>query len=214
VHGAHCDPTPALADNPLVAGPGTRRTRAPLRIETERLILRLPELNDAGEIAAYYRENQHHLQPWSPRWPPDVRTEEFWREQVPQRHADVTDGTAVALFLFEKRAPRRIAGNLSLTQIVRGAAQRCTIGYGLAARAQGQGLMVEAVRAAVAYAFDDLRLHRVTASYLPRNRRSADVLRRAGFQIEGYAKDYLRIDGRWEDHIIAAITNPAWQGRG
>ena len=74
--------------------------------------------------------------------------------------------------------------------------------------------MVEAVRAAVAYAFDDLRLHRVSASYLPRNRRSAHVLQRAGFQIEGYAKDYLRIDGRWEDHIIAAVTNPTWHGRG
>lgn len=197
-----------------MAPPGTRRTRAQVRIETDRLILRLPELEDAGEIAAYYRENRDHLQPWSPRWPPDVLSEEFWREQVPQRHADLADGTAVALFLFEKRAPRRVIGNLSLTQIVRGAAQRCTIGYGLAARAQGQGFMVEAVRAAVAYAFDDLRLHRVTASYLPRNRRSAHVLQRAGFEIEGYAKDYLRIDGRWEDHIITAITNPAWDGRG
>jgi [ribosomal protein S5]-alanine N-acetyltransferase len=197
-----------------VAPPGTRRTRGQVRIETERLILRLPEVDDAGEIAAYYRENRDHLQPWSPRWPPDVLREEFWREQVPQRRADHADGTAVALFLFEKRDPRRVVGNLSLTQIVRGAAQRCTIGYGLAARAQGQGFMVEAVRAAVAYAFDDLRLHRVTASYLPRNRRSAHVLQRAGFQIEGYAKDYLRIDGRWEDHIIAAVTNPAWHGRG
>lgn len=197
--------------------PGTRRTRADVRrvrIETERLILRLPERDDAGEIAAYYRENRDHLQPWSPRWPPDVLSEGFWREQVPQRQADLADGTAVTLFLFEKRAPRRVVGNLSLTQIVRGAAQRCTIGYGLAARAQGQGFMVEAVRAAVAYAFDDLRLHRVSASYLPRNRRSAHVLQRAGFQIEGYARDYLRIDGRWEDHIIAAITNPAWHGRG
>jgi [ribosomal protein S5]-alanine N-acetyltransferase len=185
-------------------------TRAHLRIETERLILRLPTPDDAGEIAAYYRQNREHLQPWSPRWPPDVLTEEFWREQVPLRQADHAEGTAVALFLFEKRAPTRVIGNLSLTQIVRGAAERCTIGYGLAAHAQGQGFMVEAVRGAVQYAFQDLRLHRVTASYLPRNRRSAQVLQRAGFQVEGYARDYLRIDGRWEDHLMAAITNPDW----
>jgi ribosomal-protein-alanine N-acetyltransferase len=183
---------------------------ADLRIQTERLVLRLPTLDDAGEIAAYYRQNRDHLQPWSPRWPPEVLTQEFWREQVPLRRADHADGTAVALFLFEKRAPTRVIGNLSLTQIMRGAAQRCTIGYGLAAQAQGYGFMVEAVRGAVRYAFHDLRLHRVTASYLPRNRRSARVLQRAGFQVEGYARDYLRIAGRWEDHIIVAITNPDW----
>jgi len=70
--------------------------------------------------------------------------------------------------------------------------------------------MQEAVRGSVTYAFGTLRLHRVMAGYVPRNRRSAAVLRRAGFTVEGYARDYLLIDGHWEDHILTAITNPEW----
>ena len=86
------------------------------------------------------------------------------------------------------------------------------MGYSLAEEVQGHGYMLEAVRGAVGYAFQELRLHRVSASYMPHNRRSAAVLRHAGFTIEGYARDYIRIEGRWEDHIMTAIVNPDWSG--
>ena len=79
------------------------------------------------------------------------------------------------------------------------------------ADAQGHGYMLEAVRGAVAYAFGTLGLHRVMADYMPRNRRSAAVLRQAGFVMEGYAREFLRINGRWEDHVLTAITNPDWR---
>ena len=104
-----------------------------------------------------------------------------------------------------------MVGNLSLTQIVRGALHACTLGYALSADAQGHGYMLEAVRGAVAYAFGTLGLHRVMADYMPRNRRSATVLRQAGFVVEGYAREYLRINGRWEDHVLTAITNDQWK---
>jgi ribosomal-protein-alanine N-acetyltransferase len=103
-----------------------------------------------------------------------------------------------------------VVGNLSLVHIVRGVLQACTLGYALAAEAQGQGYMLEAVRGSVAYAFGPLGLHRVMADYMPRNRRSAAVLRQAGFVIEGYAREYLLINGRWEDHVLSAITNGDW----
>ena len=80
----------------------------------------------------------------------------------------------------------------------------------MAADAQGKGYMLEAVRGAVRFAFQDLRLHRVMANYVPRNRRSARVLRQAGFEIEGYARAYLCLNGRWEDHVLTAITNSDW----
>jgi ribosomal-protein-alanine N-acetyltransferase len=60
----------------------------------------------------------------------------------------------------------------------------------------------------VAHAFGALGLHRMMASYMPRNRRSGTVLRRAGFVVEGYARAYLMINGRWEDHLMTAIVNP------
>jgi ribosomal-protein-alanine N-acetyltransferase len=70
--------------------------------------------------------------------------------------------------------------------------------------------MTEAVRGAVAFAFETWKLHRVAASYMPRNTRSAAVLERCGFKVEGNAPAYLLIDGRWEDHVLTAIINPGW----
>jgi [ribosomal protein S5]-alanine N-acetyltransferase len=186
--------------------PLRRRSNRP-PIETERLVIRLPQSADVPGIAAYYRTNREHLQPWSPTWPREVFTESFWRDQVVQRQADVVAGLAAGMFMFLRRGGE-LVGNISLTQIVRGNAQHAQLGYGLAAAAQGNGYMVEAVTAVVDYAFVDLALHRVAATYVPHNRRSAAVLRRAGFTVEGYARDYLLLDGRWEDHILTAIVNP------
>lgn len=178
--------------------------------ETERLRFRLPTAGDARAIAGYFLANRDHLQPWEPTLHPAVFTESFWQEQVPARRADLESGRQIRGFLFTRERPKQPIGHLSLTQIVRGALHACNIGYALAASAQGHGYMLETVRAVVAHAFGPLRLHRVMASYMPRNRRSASVLRRAGFLVEGYAHDYLLIDGRWEDHVLASITNPEW----
>lgn len=180
-------------------------------IATSRLVLRLPERRDAGAVAAYYRNNREHLGPWSPAWPDGVFTPEFWEEQATTREADLIAGVACSMFMFERERPHRVVGNVSLTQIVRGAAQSCWLGYGMAEWAQGQGLMTEAVRAAVELAFVDLGLHRVNAAYVPRNQRSGAVLRRAGFEVNGYARDYLLINGRWEDHVLTSISNPEWR---
>lgn len=92
----------------------------------------------------------------------------------------------------------------------RGASQSCLLGYNLAAREQGNGYMTEAVGGAVTFAFETWKLHRVVASYMPSNSRSAAVLQRCGFQVEGHAPAYLLINGRWEDHMLTAITNPRW----
>lgn len=178
--------------------------------QTVRLRARLPGPRDVGAILTYYRENLEHLRPWSPRWPPDLLTPQFWRDQVMRRQAESAAGMAYATFLFARHDDTRVLGNLSLTQIVRGAAESCSLGYGLAAEAQGQGYMVEAVRGSVEFAFGELGLHRVHAAYVPHNRRSAMVLRRAGFRVEGYARDYLRIDGRWEDHVLTSAISGDW----
>jgi len=68
--------------------------------------------------------------------------------------------------------------------------------------------MTEAVRAATAYSFETLRLHQVHANYVPTNEASARVLRRAGFTVYGYVRDYLYIDGAWRDHVMTVLTDP------
>jgi [ribosomal protein S5]-alanine N-acetyltransferase len=192
--------------------PGRPGARARVILfETERLRLGLPGVGDAAEIARFYVSNRDHLQPWSPTLHPGLFSERFWRDEVGRRRAEFDGGREARGFLSTRDEPARVIGNLSLTQISRGAFHACTLGYALAADAQGRGYMLEAVRGAVAYAFGPLGLHRVMANYVPRNRRSAAVLRRAGFVVEGYARDYLMINGRWEDHVMTAIANSAWQ---
>jgi len=179
-------------------------------IRTERLELRLPTAEDAAEVVRFYRENRAHLEPWSPDWPPAFLTEAFWSDQAEQRAQEHRAGLGARMFVFKLEAPQRVIGNVSLTQVVRGPLQQCVLGYALAEAEQGHGYMLEAVQAAVRYAFTELGLHRVSASHMPSNERSARLLKKAGFATEGYSQLFLLINGRWEDHVHAAIVNPDW----
>ena len=69
--------------------------------------------------------------------------------------------------------------------------------------------MPEILEAALEYVFNTVGSHRVMATYMPSNERSAAVLQKLGFQQEGLAKSYLKIAGRWEDHILTSKINPA-----
>lgn len=179
-------------------------------IETERLVVRLAEPRDVPEIIRYYRDNREHLQPFSPVFGSDFLDEAMWLQQVRNRSHEMADGAGFRAFLFPHAASNQIAGNLNLTSVHRGAFQSCVLGYNLAADEQGKGYMTESVSAAVAFAFDTWKLHRVAANYMPENTRSAAVLERCGFNIEGHAPAYLLINGRWQDHVLTAITNPNW----
>jgi len=179
-------------------------------IETDRLIIRLAGAGDVPEIVRYYADNQTFLQPFSPTFGPDQLDESTWHEQVIERQLEFSRRDSFRAFVFAREMPRRIVGNVNLTQVVRGAFDSCVLGYNLAEEAQGRGYMTETVRAVVDFAFRRWGLHRVAAAYMPRNERSAAVLARCGFKVEGHAPAYLRINGRWEEHVLTAATNPEW----
>jgi ribosomal-protein-alanine N-acetyltransferase len=163
------------------------------------------------EVLRFYADNRDHLEPWSPAWPAAFFTEDFWRDQVEHRQQEFRAGLGLRLFVFRRDRPERVIGNVSLTQIARGPLQQANLGYALAADEQGSGYMLEAVRGTVHHAFAELGLHRVMANHMPHNHRSARLLKAAGFTTEGYARAYLLINGRWEDHVNTAIVNPDWK---
>src|SRR5215213_10543259 len=187
---------------------------SPPLITTSRLILRLADNSDVPAVLRFYRENVDHLAPTSPLLPPDFLTEAFWRRQLARNDDEFAQGRAVKLFLFDSSKPEVVVGQISLNNIVRGAAYYCDLGYSLGEDRQGQGLMSESVAAVIKYAFDDLGLHRVKAAYLPSNERSGRLLRRLGFVVEGYARDYLLIQGEWQDQVLVGLTNPNWRAPG
>ncbi|HET7464430.1 MAG TPA: ribosomal protein S5-alanine N-acetyltransferase [Longimicrobium sp.] len=179
-------------------------------ISTDRLTLRMAGVDDVPAILRYFTGNREFLEPWEPRKSEPFYTDEFWNEQVRRIHDQHEAGTALRLFIFPNDAPGEVIGTVNLTEIVRGAFHACYLGYGLSAAREGRGYMREALRGAIAHAFGPLRLHRIMANYLPHNRRSGNVLKALGFTVEGFARDYLRINGRWEDHVLTSLTNPAW----
>ena len=100
-----------------------------------------------------------------------------------------------------------LLGGLTLSHVQRGVTQSCSLGYWMGERYAGKGYMTDAVRVALSFAFDALRLHRVEAACLPHNLASIRLLEKVGFAREGYARRYLCIDGRWQDHLLFAIVS-------
>ncbi|MFT6644223.1 MAG: ribosomal-protein-alanine N-acetyltransferase [Patiriisocius sp.] len=176
-------------------------------LATENLRVRLLEPSEAGKMMLFRQENREHLGPWEPRRRAEFFTESYWRVLLLQHQRDFQQGLSVALTILDE-TDSEVLGVCNFTNIVRGTFQSCHLGYALSARYQGQGLMAEALKPACRYIFETLMLHRIMANYLPRNERSGRLLSKLGFEVEGEAKQYLLIDGHWEDHILTSLINP------
>lgn len=182
------------------------------RITTERLVLRVPTPEDASAMAAFGLDNRRHFEPWDPVRADEHYTVESVRRELAAGIERVASGAGLPFAFFAKDEPHgRVLGQCRFSNIVRGAFQAAHLGYGLDYRDVGRGLMTEALSAAIDYCFDQLNLHRIMANYVPGNLRSANVLRRLGFVVEGYARDYLLIAGRWQDHVLTSLTNESWR---
>lgn len=180
----------------------------PLR--TDRLVLRLAEPHEAEAVAEFHRENRTHFEPWDPRRAESFFTGRWWAEQLglDRELAEIDRG--YRFFLFPRAEPARVIGHAHLSNVVRGAFQSSHLGFGIDQERQGRGLMREALDAAIGWAFGPLGLHRVEANHRPENARSAGLLKRLGFVPQGFARDYLYIDGAWRDHVLTALVNPQW----
>lgn len=179
----------------------------PPRLDAARLYLRLPEARDAVHWVAQVQRNAAFLKPWSP----SSNLRQVNRQGFAARRAlwqfDSRQGCAHVFFIFRKDDDA-LLGGITLGNIVRGAAMMATLGYWLSEDVRGQGYMTEAVGRLGAYAFDDLRLHRLQAGCLPENDASHRVLLKNGFAPEGIARGYIKIDGVWRDHLIFSKLSP------
>lgn len=168
-------------------------------------------------LARFFEENfAGHLDRWSPPPPDGGFGSAHWAATLPLHAREREEGRAMRwVMLGPGTEGNEVVGTCNITQIARGPFQAGYLGYQVAKRHEGQGLMHEALVAVTGHAFDELRLHRLMANYRPENVRSGRLLARLGFVTEGLAREYLFIDGRWRDHVLAALTNPryddAWQ---
>jgi len=191
-------------------------TPTPLLL-TARLRLVAPDARWAGALTDFYVRNRAHLAPWEPPAEPGFHTEAVQAERLREAAVRQDGGAQCTYLLLPIGDPSRVVGTVNFTNIVRGPFQSCNLGFALDHQCEGQALMTEALRCAIGEMFSArINLHRIQAAFQPENWRSAEVLKRLGFQDEGLARDYLFIDGMWRVHRLVALLNrgfaapPTW----
>jgi ribosomal-protein-alanine N-acetyltransferase len=178
-------------------------------IVSARVALRIGRESDAHALLGYINRNREYHQRWEPRVRESFFTLEMQRRVLTRRIEDFEHGEAACFLLLDRAHPDGLViGRANFTEIVRGPFQACYLGYSVDRAYEGKGYMFEALQVAIDWVFRELRLHRIMANHRPENERSGRLLERLGFEREGYARNYLYIDGAWTDHVLTALTNP------
>lgn len=186
--------------------------RGKLRLEADRLFLRLPQHTDFRQWTELRRQSCGFLTPWEPTWSDDHLTRRAFTNRVSWAARCLKLDTALPLFIF-RRDDDCLVGAITLDNIRRGPAQAGTLGYWVGAPYARQGYMRESIAAVVHHAFTMMDLSRIEAACLPENTASRGVLERSGFKYEGVAQSYLQINGRWRNHVLYANLRHDRRGR-
>lgn len=168
--------------------------------------LRRVELSDAAELAAIVTASADHLRPFEPTRPEAYFTEAGQRATIGGLLAAAQTGGSVPFVIVGEGD--ELLGRITLSGVTRGALQSCALGYWVRADRTRQGHATRAVGLAVRHAFAELGLHRVQAETLPENTASQRALERNGFERYGLAPQYIRIAGRWRDHVMFQVLAP------
>lgn len=165
--------------------------------------------DDAQRISAYYQKNRAFLQPWEPLREDAFFSVDGWEKRLSQL-SELQKHHLAYYFVIVKQGSDDICGVINFSNLIKNPFYACHVGYSLGDEYQGQGIMSRSLNAVVQWMFEERHFHRIMASYMPRNKKSSKVLCELGFEQEGLAKDYLLINGKWEDHVLTAKTNPNW----
>jgi ribosomal-protein-alanine N-acetyltransferase len=175
-----------------------------LQLRGDRVFLRFLSSDDAEPLLSLHVRNREFFRRFITTRPPDFYTLAAQRQAIERDVKGREGGSRYSFGIFLTDSVTLI-GIVSLTELLRGPIQSCYIGYYLDQGQNGRGYGTEAVRLAVAYAFGELKLHRVEAGVMPHNLASMRVLEKCGFRKEGIARKSVEIDGVWQDHQILAI---------
>ncbi len=173
-------------------------------VRGESVTLRTPQISDYAEWAELRAMSRDFLTPWEPTWARDELSRVAYRRRVRHYLKDVREDAGYAFFLFRNN-DEALLGGLTLSNIRRGVTQACSLGYWIGVPYAAQGYMTAGVYTIIPFVFETLNLHRLEAACLPINLASIRLLERVGFKREGLARQYLRINGVWQDHLLYAL---------
>lgn len=175
-------------------------------LNTERTLIDIAKVEDAQLLLNYYQENSDHLSAWEPLRAADFFTILHWQHKINElRNAFEKDREYCFVAFNKERSEVLAVCNFSGVNF--GPFQACYLGFSVAKKYEGQGLMFEILAATISYIFEKVGLNRIMANYQPHNLRSEQLLKKLGFEREGYARCYLNIAGIWQDHILTSKIN-------
>lgn len=184
-----------------------------LTVYTPNFKLEVLNQSNAPLVVDYLLRNKDFFAPWSPTAPDNFFTTDFQAERLSRQIKDIEAGRSMRFFVFDKHDKNKdfIMGDISFSNIVYGPLQSCFVGYKIDKTCLRMGVGTEIVSYSIQYIFDALSLHRIEANIIPRNIPSIRLVEKIGFRKEGLSRDYLCINGKWEDHYRYVLINDEWE---
>ncbi len=175
--------------------------------ETSRLVLKTLDTTHAGLALDFHRRNADFLQAWEPTKEGGYYTLQYHAEMLVRESTLMENGSLLRLWIFKKAEEDRAIGSIGFSNILYGPFQSCFLGYKIDKDEINRGYATEAIRKGIEIIFGKYGLHRIEDNIMPGNKRSLRVAEKLGFHDEGLAKHYLKINGKWEDHIHMVLLN-------
>jgi ribosomal-protein-alanine N-acetyltransferase len=180
-------------------------------LSNERVYVRPPRYRDWSGWSELRAASRDFLAPWEPTWPADALSRAAFRRRMRQTAIEWNEDSGYGFLLF-RRADDQVIGGINLSNVRRGVSQAVSLGYWIGAPFARQGYMGEALGCLLPFAFERLGFNRIEAACLPHNLASRGLLQKIGFREEGYARQYLRINGNWQDHVLYALLKDDYYG--
>lgn len=175
--------------------------------ETQRLYLKIIDNSKSQQVLDYYMRNKEFLCKYE-----EERDSNFYKIETHQQNinndlVEIKEGNSLKLWIYDKNDDSKIIGAINFTNIIRGSFLSCFLGYKLDKDEINKGYMTEALKKSIEIIFNEFKLHRIEANIMPSNNRSLEVVKKLNFREEGIALNYLKINGKWEDHIHMVLLN-------
>lgn len=175
-------------------------------IETERLKLKILTEAETELQLDFVIRNKAFFKKTEPLRTKEYFTFAYQSKFLRENYFETQNRTRLTYWLFKKDDPK-IIGYICFSNIIYGNFKSCFLSYKLDKDEIAKGYMFEALKTAIKIVFKELKLHRIEANIMPWNKDSLILVKKLGFQEEGLAKKYLKINGKWEDHLHMVLLN-------
>ena len=174
------------------------------RLSGKNIFLRPPKRRDSIKWQKLRLSSKSFLSPWEPKWDASSCSRRAFMRYL-KNSSYLANIDRSYSFLIFKEEDKDLVGGINVFNVRRGVSQSSSIGYWIGKRYSRKGYMFEALSILLPSLFVDLRLHRIEAAVLTHNKPSRNLLEKIGFKQEGICRSYLKIDGKWQDHIMYSL---------